>query len=77
VRINRRADAPEASAEPVEPPAEPQPESGVADPTGTLLPSVVTLQLVGLPVLALLLLVAGAGALAVGTMRRFRPSRSR
>jgi subtilisin family serine protease len=77
VRINRRADATPAPAETVEPAPVPRPESWAGDPTGVLLPSVVTLHLVGLPLLALLLLGVGAGALAVGVVRRVRPPRSR
>ena len=77
VRINRRAEAPPAPAETVVPTPDPRPESWASDPTGTLLPSVVTLELVGLPVLVILLFAVGAGALAVGAVRRFRPPRSR
>jgi len=76
VRVNRRA---AATPEALDIAAEPAPavEAGVADPTGTLLPSLVTLQLVGLPALAIALMAFVGGGLAVAAVRRFRPSRSR
>ena len=77
VRINRRAEATAAPVETVVPAPEPSPEAWATDPTGTLLPSVVTLELVGVPVLVVLLFGLGAGALATGAVRRFRPPRSR
>jgi subtilisin family serine protease len=77
VRINRRADATPVPAEIVVPTPEARRESRASDPTGTLLPSVVTLQLVGIPVLVLLLFAVGGATLAVGAVRRFRPPRSR
>ncbi len=78
VRINRRADAAPAPAETVEPSSpHPAPESWASDPTGILLPSVVTLELVGLPVLVVVVLALGGAGLAVGAIRRFRPPRSR
>lgn len=77
VRVNRRAAATPEPAETVVPSPDPVPQSWAADPTGILLPSVVTLQLVGLPVLVVLLLAAVAVALAVAAGRRFRPPRSR
>ena len=77
VRINRRAEATAAPVETVVPSPEPSPESWATDPTGTLLPSVVTLELVGVPMLVVLLFALGAGALATGAVRRFRPPRSR
>jgi subtilisin family serine protease len=77
VRINRRADVTPEPAEVVAPrpeaPVDPEP----ADPTGTLLPSLVTLQLVGLPVLVVAMMIFVAGGLAVGAVRGFRPPRSR
>lgn len=77
VRVNRRAAASPQPAETVVPSPDPAPRSWAADPTGVLLPSVVTLQLVGLPVFALLLLASAAVATSVATVRRFRPPRSR
>ncbi len=77
VRINRRAEATPAPAETVVSSPEPSSESWATDPTGTLLPSVVTLELIGLPVLVVLLFALAAGALATGAVRRFRPPRSR
>jgi subtilisin family serine protease len=77
VRVNRRADARPVPPETVAPSPDPAPESWADDPTGTLLPSLVTLQLVGLPVAVVLVLALGAGGLAVGAVRRFRPARSR
>ncbi|MBU2362863.1 MAG: alpha/beta hydrolase [Alphaproteobacteria bacterium] len=70
------AEAPKAAPAPVATPA-PAPESWAGDPTGILLPGIVTLELVGLPVLVVLVLALGAAGLAVGAVRRFRPPRSR
>ena len=77
VRINRRAAATPVPAETVVPREVAEPESWATDPTGTLLPGIVTLELVGLPVLVLLLFGLAAVALAVGAVRGFRPPRSR
>jgi subtilisin family serine protease len=77
VRINRRAAATPEPAEAVVPPEVAEPESWATDPTGTLLPGIVTLELVGLPVLVLLLFGLAAVALAVGAVRGLRPPRSR
>jgi subtilisin family serine protease len=77
VRVNRRADAAPAPAQTVVPSPEPSPQSWADDPTGTLLPSLVTLQLVGLPLVVVLVLALGAGGLAIGAVRRLRPPRSR
>lgn len=79
VRVNRRADATPTPATPVAPEQEPQarPEPGMPDPTGTLLPSLITLQLVGAPTLAVGLMLFVAGGLTVGAVRGFRPPRSR
>jgi subtilisin family serine protease len=77
VRINRRAEATPAPAETVIPVQEAAPEGRVADPTGTLLPSLVDLQLVGAPVLAAGLVVLALGGLLAGTLRRIRTPRSR
>lgn len=82
IRINRRADAtvtpqPSAtsagSAEPTPPPVA-APDS----PLGTLLPTVVSLQLVGLPLLVLALLAAAFCVLVVTIVRQYgRRSRTR
>ena len=77
VRVNRRAEATPASEEVVTPLPEAAPDGRWADPTGTLLPPLVDLQLVGAPLLAaVVILLAGSGLLA-GTLRRMRPPRSR
>jgi subtilisin family serine protease len=77
VRVNRRADA---TTQPVEPvvsaPAAPR-DTGAPDPTGVLLPSLVSLQLVGAPVLAVAVMLFVVGGLGVGAVRGIRPSRSR
>lgn len=79
VRINRRADAAPAPVEEIEPEPAPEPvlDSGFPDPTGILLPSLVTLQLVGAPVLVVALIAFVVGGLAVGALRGIRSSRSR
>lgn len=77
VRINRRADPTPVPAATVEPTPASAPESWAGDPTGILLPGIVTLELVGLPVLVVLVLALGAAGLAVGAVRRLRPPRSR
>lgn len=77
VVINRRAEATPTPVAPVDPDPAPEPEAGVADPTGTLLPSLVTLQLVGPPTLVVGMMIFGAGGLLFGTLRRKRPPRSR
>lgn len=77
VRIHRRADATPRPADVIA--SAPDAEVGpvVSDPTGTLLPSLVELQLVGAPVLAAVLMTFVAGGLAFGAVRGIRPPRSR
>jgi subtilisin family serine protease len=77
VRINRRADATPDAAEPVGSSPDAPDESRAPDPTGVLLPSLVSLQLVGAPVLAVAMMLFVGGGLAVGAFRGFRPPRSR
>jgi subtilisin family serine protease len=77
VRINRRADATPEPTEVVVPPPAPPRLPDASDPTGVLLPSLVTVQLVGPPVFAVALMVFVAGGLALGAVRGFRPPRSR
>lgn len=80
VRVNRRADATPQAVDPIvavpEAPEAPG-EPGTADPTGVLLPSLVALQLVGAPVLAVALMLFVVGGLVVGALRGIRPPRSR
>ncbi|HWM34925.1 MAG TPA: S8 family serine peptidase [Pseudolysinimonas sp.] len=74
IRVNRRAEAapaPTGVAVPVLPEAPERP----ANPIGTLLPAVTTLQLVGLPVLVVLLLATMAGGLVVGAVRAYGSNR--
>ena len=77
VRLYRRADAPEQPVLVVVPEVHAVHEADYVDPTGILLPRIVTLQLVGLPLLVTLLLTAVAGVFVVATVRRIRASRSR
>jgi len=76
VRLNRRA---EASAPPEEvpstEPSAPPVAAGPADPTGVLLPSLVQLQLLGVPLLVLAVLLFAAGGLATGALLHFKTSR--
>lgn len=76
VRINRRAavtPTPVASQEPV---ATPTPvAAGPRDPVGVLLPSTVLLTVVGLPLLAVLLMLFALGGLVVGAIVHFRSLR--
>lgn len=77
VRVNRRAEAEPTPPPAVAPSDEPVAEAGPGDPTGTLLPSVVDLQLVGAPVAVAAVLLFVAGGLAVGIARPNRRPRSR
>lgn len=75
VRLNRRAAStatPTISPEPVEsgPPA----AAGPGNPIGELLPSVTSLQLVGLPLFAVSILLFIAVGLGLGAVRHFRSS---
>jgi subtilisin family serine protease len=77
VRINRRAEPTPEPAEVVDAPPVVAAGPDVADPTGVLLPSLVTLQLVGVPAAVLAIMAFVAGGLAVAAARAFRPPRSR
>jgi len=77
VRLYRRADAPEEPVDVVVPEVNVAPSGEYADPTDILLPRIVTLQLVGLPLLVAALLLAVAAVFVVGAVRRIRHSRSR
>lgn len=82
IRLNRRAAAGGAGEIVISPPsevAEPPAESaieGVADPTGTLLPSAADLRLVGLPTLVVLTILTTIGGLIVGLLRTFKRPRT-
>jgi type VII secretion-associated serine protease mycosin len=77
VRLYRRADTPEQPVVVVVPELEPVPEGEFSDPTGILLPRMVTLQLVGAPLLAIVILALVAAAFAVAAVRRIRARSSR
>jgi subtilisin family serine protease len=77
VRINRRAEATTEPAEPVVTVPDASVDTDPPDPTGVLLPSLVSLQLVGLPVFAVALMLFIVGGFGVGAVRGFRPPRSR
>jgi len=79
VRVNRRAvatPAPAASGGTIVAPA-PVAAAQPADPVGTLLPSPVLLQVVGLPALVVLLMLFVLGGLIVGAVLQFRGLRER
>jgi subtilisin family serine protease len=78
IRLNRRAEAtPQPSATPSAV-AVPDVVAGPENPIGTLLPSVTTLQLVGLPTLVVALLATVLIGLVIGAVRAFgRPPRAR
>ncbi len=78
IRLNRRAEpTPEPSASP-HPLQAPDVVAAPENPIGTLLPSVTTLQLVGVPVLVVGLLATVLIGLIVGAVRSFgRPPRAR
>lgn len=71
IRVNRRADTTSAPGIIVPPIDVPQVAEGPANPIGTLLPSVTTLQLVGIPTLVVLLMLAVLTGLAVAAIREF------
>jgi subtilase family serine protease len=71
IRVHRRADTTSAPGIIVPPIAVPQVVEGPANPIGTLLPSVTTLQLVGIPTLVVLLMLAVLTGLAVAAIREF------
>jgi subtilisin family serine protease len=77
IRLNRRA---EATSEPSTTPdatAVPDVVAAPENPIGTLLPSVTTLQLVGIPTLVVALLATVLVGLIVGAARSVRPPRAR
>ena len=77
IRLNRRA---EPTGEPsTAPHAQPDPDAVAApeNPIGTLLPSVTTLQLVGLPALVVALLATVLIGLVIGAVRSARHPRAR
>jgi subtilisin family serine protease len=71
IRLNRRADATSAPGIIVPPVAVPEVMEGPENPIGTLLPSVTTLQLVGIPTLVVLLMLAVLTGLVVAAVRQF------
>jgi subtilisin family serine protease len=71
IRLNRRADATSAPGIIVPPVAVPEVMEGPENPIGTLLPSVTTLQLVGIPTLVVLLMLAVLTGLVVAAVREF------
>jgi subtilisin family serine protease len=77
VRLNRRAEATPEPPDVVVSAPEASGEAGPPDPTGVLLPSLISLQLVGAPVFAVALMLFVAGGLVVGALRGIRPPRSR
>lgn len=78
VTLHRPADAAAGPASTSRVPVSaPAPASDVRDPVGLLLPSPTTLQLVGIPVLIVLLALLVVGGFAVGAARYFGGRRSR
>ena len=75
IRLNRRAEATSGPGTIQPPVAAPDVVEGPENPIGTLLPSVTTLQLVGIPALVVLLLLAVLVALAVAAVREFGSGR--
>jgi subtilisin family serine protease len=77
VRIHRRADVAEPPVVVVVPELEAVPEGEFTDPTGVLLPRMVTVQLVGAPLLAIMLLTLVVVVFLVAAVRRIRARSSR
>jgi len=77
VRLHRRAETSEPPVVVVAPEPEAVPEGEFTDPTGVLLPRMVTLQLVGAPLLVIVILTLAATAFAVAAVRRIRARSSR
>jgi type VII secretion-associated serine protease mycosin len=71
IRVNRRADSTSAPGIIVPPMPVPEVVEGPENPIGTLLPSVTTLQLVGIPTLVVLLMLAVLTGLVVAAVRQF------
>jgi subtilisin family serine protease len=74
IRLNRRAKPTSSVVEPVETPGSVVVASP-ANPTGTLLPSVTTLQLVGIPVLVVALLATTLIGLTMGAVSAYKGGR--
>ena len=68
IRLNRRADATPAPGAVAAPPV--AETDGAENPIGTLLPSVTSLQLVGIPTLVIAMLAMVLGGLIIGAARR-------
>ena len=75
IRVNRRADATPTPGAIVPPVTAPEVVAGPVNPTGTLLPSVTSLQLVGIPSLVVVLLLTVLAGLVVAAVRQFRSTR--
>lgn len=75
IRLNRRAEATPVPGGIVPPSAVPDVVAGPENPIGTLLPSVTTLQLVGIPALVVVLLATVVIGLTVGAVRQFGSTR--
>lgn len=75
IRLNRRADATPTPDAIVPPAAAPDVVAAPENPTGTLLPSVTTLQLVGIPALVVALFATVLGVLITGAARAYRSNR--
>ena len=71
----RRADATPTPGAIVPPVTAPEVVAGPVNPTGTLLPSVTSLQLVGIPSLVVVLLFTVLAGLVVAAVRQFRSAR--
>ncbi|MBX3194736.1 MAG: S8 family serine peptidase [Microbacteriaceae bacterium] len=71
IRLNRRAEATPSPTTVALPEPVPDAEPGFPDPTGTLLPSITTLQLVGLPALVVGMLAFVAGGMVTGAVRAY------
>jgi subtilisin family serine protease len=74
IRLNRRAKPTPSVVEPVETPGSVV-VAAPGNPTGTLLPSVTTLQLVGIPVLVVGLLATALVGLAAGAVSAYKGNR--
>jgi type VII secretion-associated serine protease mycosin len=75
IRLNRRADATPTPGAIVPPSTIPDVVAAPENPTGTLLPSITTLQLVGIPTLVLAVLATLFTALIVGAIGAYRTNR--
>jgi subtilisin family serine protease len=75
IRLNRRAESTEAPGEIVPPAPVPDAVAAPENPTGTLLPSVTSLQLVGIPSLVVVLFAIVLTVLITGAVRAYRSTR--